>query len=410
MLRQFLSWAFITLIALCGNASAQSGSEKQLPTSRLLARYGLERAWWSQATMNVYRDKVRHLSLDEENIYVQSSGGAVTAFDSETGDKRWFVQLGEPDAPSYAPVSNDDLVLINAGSSMYALNKRSGKQIWQISLPAPPSTSPAIDRQQIYYGTLDGSIYCFDLKAIQKLHQQNRLPQWSSVAQKWRFKTAQEVTSVPLLAGGIVNFASRDKSLYAINKGDRKMQWQFETNRPISAPLARADGMLFLGTEDLNVFCIGQERGTVKWQFVAGLPIRRQVHVIENSVYVFPEKGGVYSLSKLTGQPQWWQANMQDFVAANSQTMLVTDNVGNLGVLNRQNGGVIGTMPLRDFKVRYGNDLTDRAYIATDAGLIVCLRQVGKEFPTYHLYPDNQPLLPEFTPEMSQDTSSGNGM
>ncbi len=407
MLRKSLSWALLALVTLCSSASAQSGTEKQLPTARLLARYGLERLWWSQATMNVYRDKVRHLSLDEESIYVQSSGGSITAFDCESGDKRWFVQLGDPDAPSYAPVSNDDLLLVSSGSSLFALNKRSGKQVWSISLPAPPSTSPAIDRQQLYYGTLDGSIFCFDLKEIQKLHQQNRLPQWSSVAQKWRFKTAQEVTSVPLLAGGIINFASRDKSLYAINKGDRKMQWQFETNRPISAPLARADGVLFLGTEDFNLFCIGQERGAVKWQFVAGLPIRRKAHVIENSVYVFPEKGGVYSLSKQTGSPQWWQAGIQDFVAANSQTLLATDDVGNLTVLNRQNGGVVGSMPLRDFRVRYGNDLTDRAYIATDAGLIVCIRQVGKEFPTYHLYPERQPLLPEFAPDMAAEATDG---
>lgn len=357
--------------------------------------------------MNVYRDKVRHISLDEENIYVHSSGGSITAFDNETGDKRWFVQLGDPDAPSYAPVSNDELVLISSGTSIYALNKRTGKDVWRISLPAPPSTSPAIDRQQLYYGTLDGSVFCFDLKQIHKLHLQNRLPQWSSIAQKWRYKTAQEVTSTPLLAGGIINFASRDKSLYAINKGDRKLQWQFETNRPISAPLARADGMLFLGTEDFNLFCIGQERGTVKWQFVAGLPIRRQAHVIENSVYVFPEKGGVYSLSKQTGNPQWWQANMQDFVAANNQTLLVSDSVGSLTVLNRQNGGVVGSMPLRDFSIRLGNDLTDRAYIATPSGLIVCLRQVGREFPTYHLYPERQPLLPEFEPDAPAEATDG---
>lgn len=399
MLRKFWSTVCVGLLALCATAQAQSSTDRQLPTNRMLSRYGLERAWWSQATMNVGRDKVAHLALDEENLYVQSTGGTITAFDSESGTKRWFVQLGVPDAPSYAPTSNDELVLINAGSAMYALNKRSGKELWNITLPAPPATSAAIDRNHVYYGTLDGSIYCFDLKQIQKLHRDNRLPQWSNVALKWRFKTAEQVTSVPLLAGGVLNFASRDKSLYAINKGDRKMQWQFETKKAISAPLARADGLIFMGTEDLNLFCIGQERGTVKWQFVAGLPIRRQAHIVENSVYVFPENGGVYSLSKQIGTPQWWQAGIRDFVGSMGSSLLTTDDLGNLTVLNRPNGAVVGSLPLRDFSVRYGNDLTDRAYVATTTGLVVCIRQVGKEFPSYHLYPDRQPLLPEFEPD-----------
>jgi len=74
--------------------------------------------------MNVYRDKVAHLALDEESIYVQSTGGAVTAFDTETGQKRWAVQLGREDVPSYAATSNDEIVLINAGVFMHAIKKR----------------------------------------------------------------------------------------------------------------------------------------------------------------------------------------------------------------------------------------------------------------------------------------------
>lgn len=399
MLRKSLSWILLLVCLLSSNVSAQAGEDRQLPTSRMLARFGLERAWWSQATINIYRDKVRHLVLDEDNLYVQGSGGTVTAFDCETGHKRWTVLLGRPDAPSYAPTSNDDIVLVNAGTSMFGLKKTTGDILWQVELPAPPSTSPVVDKSNIYYGTIDGSIYCFDLTMIQELHRDNRLPQWSDVAKKWRFKTAGEITSPPLIGDSVINFASRDKSLYSLGKTDRKLQWQFETKKPISAPIGRSTGLLFLGTEDLNLFCIGQDRGSVKWQFVAGLPIRKKPFVIENNVYLFPERGGVYSISKQTGNPNWWQANMEHFVSANSKTLFVTDNVGDLAALNRREGGIVGTMPLRDYSVRLGNELTDRIYLATRTGLVVCLRETGKEFPTYHLFPDRQPLLPEFAPD-----------
>ena len=112
MLRKSLSWILLLVCLLNSNVSAQTAQDRQLPTGRMLARFGLERAWWSQATLNVHRDKVRYLVLDDDCLYVQASGGTVTAFDCESGRKRWTVLLGRPDAPSYAPTSNDDIVLI----------------------------------------------------------------------------------------------------------------------------------------------------------------------------------------------------------------------------------------------------------------------------------------------------------
>jgi len=397
MLRRAITGALVCWLSFVSALFAQgTKQETPLPTSRQLARFGLERAWWSQATMNVYRDKVAHLALDEESIYVQSTGGAVTAFDAETGQKRWAVQLGREDVPSYAATSNDEIVLINAGVFMHAIKKRSGDVLWSVELPKAPSTSPVLDSQYVYYGTLDGSVFAFDLKMIEKLHRQNRLPQFSESALKWRFKTGAEVTTTPILTSGVINFASRDKSLYSVLKIQRKMRWQFETNRVISAPLGQSAGMLFLGTEDFNVFAIDQEKGAVRWQFVAGLPIHKQPRVIGDSVYVFPDRGGVFSLSRLNGSRQWWQNGPTDFIAGSRSTLMLSDDVGNILAVARKDGALIGALPLTDYQVRLGNDLTDRAYIATKTGLIICLREIGQEFPTYHLFPDRQPIMPEF--------------
>lgn len=404
MLRKLMSWSIVVMATLTSNAFAQgSKQETPLPSPRLLARYGLERAWWSQATLNIYRDKIAHVTLDEENLYVLSTGGAFTALDAETGRKRFSVQLGRGDSPSYPAVSNDELVLVNAGMMMYAVEKTTGDVKWSLELPSQPSTGPTVDNLHVYYGTLDGSIYAFDLKQIEKLHNANRLPQWTDIAKKWRFKTAAEVTSAPIISTGVINFASRDKSLYSVSRVERKLQWQFETKKPISAPMGRSSGMLFLGTEDLNVFAIDQEKGAVRWQFVAGLPIRKQPRVIEDDVYVFPEAGGVHALNRLNGSPKARTAGPSDFIAATKTVLLTSDDVGNLIVLSRRDLAIIGALNLSDYKVRLGNDLTDRAYLATRTGLVICLREVGKEFPTYHLFPERQPLLPEFAPEETAD-------
>ncbi|MFT4556646.1 MAG: PQQ-binding-like beta-propeller repeat protein [Planctomycetales bacterium] len=394
MTRLTTTLAALAILSIASSSAFAQG--RTLPTSRMLARFGLERAWWSQATLDVGQDRVRYMVLDEQSLYVQSSGGIITAFDSETGQKRWAVQLGRHNLPSQACVSNDDKVLAIVGTSLYALDKITGELIWEISLPNSASTSPSVDDQRLYYGTLDGSVYAYDLKKIEELHNDNLLPQWTNVALLWRYKAAGEITTQAISNELTLNFASRDNSLYALNASDRKLQWQFETDQPVSAPLGHSPGFVYLASEDFNVFCIKQDTGSVRWQFVAGLPIRREVRIIDNNCYVFPHLGGVFCISKITGERRWKKPYMEDFIGATKNLVFLTDNQGQISILASSDGAPIGSLPLKDFSIRYGNELTDRLYIATESGLIVCLREQNKEFPTYHMFPERQPILPEF--------------
>lgn len=390
--------ALAILAALIAGSFAQLSTVAQddFPTSQSLARFGMERAWWSQATMNVRRDKANHITLDEDMLYVQSSGGTITAFDSETGRKNWARQLGRQDAPNYAAASNEQILLVIAGMTMYAIDKATGDELWSLSLPNQPSTSPVMDNSHVYYGTLDGSVFAFDLTLIRELHDEGKLPQFTATAMKWRYKAAKEVTSKPIVGEHLVLFGSRDNSLYAVTALERKLQWQFETQKPISAPLGWADGLIFLASEDFSVFCIDQLTGSVRWQFITGLPIRRQPRVVGDDVFIFPDRGGMHCVSKTSGRRRYWRKNIEDFLGSTENLLFVADFVGDILVLAREDGAVLGSLPLKDFSLRLGNELSDRIFLANRSGLTVCLRERGKEFPTFHLYPERQPILPEF--------------
>lgn len=393
----------MTLTALLGatvGCQAAFATEPALPTSRMLVRFGLERAWFSQAIMDPGRESVRYIQLDEDNLYVQSNGGMVTAFDAETGRKRWAVQLGPKNAPSQRITSNDSQALIIAGGDMYCLDKFDGDMQWQLKIQNHPASSPAMDNDNIYYGTLDGSVFAYDIRKVRELHEKGMLPQFSDSALRWRYKAGDEISVPPLVAPNhVLNFVSRDNSLYSLTTISRKLQWQFETDRPLSAPLGRSDGMIFLATEDFSVFCIREERGSLRWQFVAGLPIRKQPRIVGDDVYVFPERGGMYCVGKRNGFKKWWRPNLVDFVGATKNTVFVTSSANDLVALSRRDGSIGGSIPLHDFPIRFGNEQNDRLYLASTTGLVVCLRGAGAEFPTFHLYPERQPLIPEFAPE-----------
>jgi outer membrane protein assembly factor BamB len=402
----------------------------------MLERHGLEMVWWSQATLNASRDTVRHFTVDEDLLYVQATSGVVTAFDNETGKRLWSIQLGRTDHPSFPVTSNDRMAMVVAGMEMYALNKFTGKILWQLRLPGMPSTSPAADDLQIYIGTLDGSVYAFDIRKIYQLYKENRLPAWSYQAINWRYQTGQQITTPPISTGLVVNFASRDRSLYSVTARRRKLRFQFEMNKPVSAPLAylhvpeaekpedektkavtnqekadaevSAQDLLYMASEDFNFYCLYAQNGTVRWEVVSGLPVRKAPVVVSEDVFVMPDNGGMYCIPARTGPPErWWRPGIVEFLAATQSQLYASDQLGNVVLLDRGDGAVIGALPLRHFSVRMANDRTDRLYLSTPSGLVCCIREQGREFPVYHKYPDRRPILPEFEKEVAEPPAAG---
>ncbi|MBM3968790.1 MAG: pyrrolo-quinoline quinone [Planctomycetes bacterium] len=384
------------------SAPAQSSSanvSSELPTSRMLSRLGLERSWWSQATLNPKRDKVKYMVLDEENIYLQGTGGTVTAFDAESGKRLWSVQLGNRDEPIYPGVSNEKYFLTVNGMSLYCIERFNGKVLWELTLPAMPSVGPSVDDQHIYIGALDGSIYSFELQKINEMYLKRMLPQWSYQALRWRYRTSKDITTKAYSTGRLVNFASRDGSLYAVSALERDLNWQFETNAPITAPLATTLDSLILASEDYFVYCLNRDNGLVRWEFASGFAIRKAPVVIEQDLYIMPDRGGLFNLDVRTGSEKWERPGITDLLGATKSRIFGSDMTGDIVLLQRSTGRPLGTLPLRPFSVRLQNDRTDRLYFATPSGLIVCLREQGSEFANYHKYPERAPIVPDVEPD-----------
>jgi len=401
---------FLLCLLACATASdasfAQSRRHSMLPTSRELDRMGLEMAWWSQATLDPRSDLLVSLTADEDAVFAQSRTGIVTAFDAETGERLWARLLGTPNAGSFPVASNDQQALIATGMNMFAVDKRTGKIDWQLNLPHHPSTAPGIDDTQAYIGTLDGSAYAFDLETIRDLYEEQRLPEWSNVAQVWRYQTGAELTSPPISTGRNVIFAGLDGSVYSISQGDGSLTFQFETNGPIRTPIGRNHDSLFIASDDVRFFCINIDNGRLRWTFVPGLPIRKQPRIVGESVFVAPERGGLYSLATETGLINWHQIRATEFLAATDNRVYAMDDLGHLLVLSPADGAIVSTLPLRCANLTVSNDRTDRVYLASSTGTVVALKESGSEFPTYHKFPERQPILPPMgpAPESSQNS------
>jgi outer membrane protein assembly factor BamB len=383
-------------------------SSSLLPDNRELNRYGLERAWWGHAVIDPARDTIQYVRVDEDNIYMQSRSGLVTAFDAETGRRLWSSLLGASTLESLPVSTNESELLIPVGLRLIAVDKFTGEPGWELELPGQPSTSPAVAKNYIYIGMVDGSIYAYDLRKIRVLFSENRLPNWSNVALLWRYTAAKAVTSTPIIRNDTVTFSSLNGSVYSVEAIERGLNFEFETDGEIRTQISHGSDSIYVASEDARLFCLNADNGVRRWAFTAGVPIRRQPRVIGGDVFVTPLRDGMYCLNTVTGIIKWHQPEADTFLAATDDHVYASDFVGNLLMLSRNgDGAVLGLLPYRQLSLRVQNDRTDRIYLGTESGLIVCLRERGHSFPRFHMYPDRSPILPEMAPDDETPEASG---
>ncbi len=402
MLRRCFCLCLIVLGVTGTRVPVQAQDRKMpIPTDRELARYNLVRAWWNQAVIDPRRDTIAHITADEVAVFVQSTSGVVTAIDAETGKTMWSRMFGSPDRATLPVKTNDEMVFLASGMKLYAIHKASGEPLWTVDLPHHPSTSPEVDETHIYIGTVEGSVYAYDLSELNRLFQERLLPNYIHQARLWRYQAPSEIVSPPVSNGEAVVFASFSGLLYSVSTSDRSLYYQFETadREPIRVPMGRSNQTVFVASDDANVFALDMINGARRWVFTAGEPIRLQPRVVGNHVFVTAGRRGTFCLRTTTGFEQWHQVRAREFLAATPDIVYASDKVQNLLILDREDGSIRGILPYRTLPIRVNNERTDRLYLATKGGLVVCIRERGRETPIWHLYPDRQPIRPELAPE-----------
>ena len=223
--------------------------------------------------------------VDETHLFLQSTSGVVSAFDTDTGKYLWTKQIGANDRAIYPASSNDELLFVLNGLRLFAVDKNDGNIRWQLGMPGMPGCSAASDNQRVYVGFLDGSLYAFDLAMTQKLYSEGKLPQFSESCVLWRYRTSKQIAIPAIPEDNIVAFASRNGSLYSVTKETRKLIFQFETDAPLTAPIARYRDQLLLASQDFNFYSLNIKNGKMGWQYTAGVVIRKAPVLIGEEVF-----------------------------------------------------------------------------------------------------------------------------
>lgn len=200
------------------------------------------------------------------------------------------------------PVVIGDTVFFADGDRLVALDAENGFHKWfypsEGPLGSPISTSLAAYEGRIYFGAVDGNIYCVSASdgryiwAYNTLSQVRSSPQIAEVGGEptlfagsdnnalhsvradtgepnWPggFRTGDDVTSEPAIdeSGAWIYFISRDTRMYAANAQNGKFRWAFRMNFSTVGvnPIIGRDVVYIAGGNQL--FSLGARSGVRKW-------------------------------------------------------------------------------------------------------------------------------------------------
>lgn len=223
-------------------------------------------------------------------VYIGTGEGTFYALDAVTGTKLWRHIGGDP--PNAAPVVTNGVVYVGTTVRLYALNAKTGVQIW--STPIISNTPLAVSGGVVFADSFNALTSTLQISALNA----------ATGASLWSSGSASLVTTPPTVAASVVYFGS-DKDVVALNATTGDQLWSFTAGDLVLATPAVANSMVYAGAWDDNLYALNANTGALLWTFrTAGL-VTSSAAMANGVVYTACNNGNIYALDASTGILLW---------------------------------------------------------------------------------------------------------
>jgi hypothetical protein len=420
----------LTAVLASAQDPARRYSQPAVPSDDTLQRLNLKLGWRTFIPMDGRRDSIFSIQGAGDLLLVQTRSGLICTVEADTGRIRWQARVGRPYRVSVRLGFNSRSIYAVNDQTIYVLDRETGDLKWQGELPSAVTTAPVADENQIFLSQRGGEVTAYALpkqnpnilakagESSKKDSVKDAAPQRGDVGQSTSISARSSATGketgtlvsigaktsaleVARLAGSGGYEPVRDWSdssglriavpplqtateLFAVGVGGRIAAFAKGQDGGVRYNQVLADDLVivppgqykdeaYIASVDTNLYAVIIPTGAIKWRFTASYPITRRPAVTEDDVYISTDTGGLQRLDRETGKEIWRNAQADRFVSLNSKTVYATDRAGRLLLLDRARGSQAGVLDVRDFVFPIINDFTDRIYLGSNDGLIVCL-------------------------------------
>jgi len=405
-------------------AAAAQGSRlytrPALPPAEMLERLNLTLAWHSRVAVDGLRDGLFSLQLvpgkNSFQFIVQTRQGAIVAVDAETGDLLWQTQVGQPYWSGQPVAFNSQALFVTRRDQLYALDRNTGRHLFEtldprskqrivgVPLTGVPSAAAVADERMLYipFGSRVSALQLpfertkapsvtLEEKYARTSATDEPLINWDAPLSGLRIEQPLLLTNPPRPAASALGAVSPEGTFFSLSSQERSEPIVFKTGAAVAVPLGQYENIAYLATENGNLYALNIANTDQLWRFNAEAPLFRKPDVTARDVYLSPDRLGLFRVDRKTGVARWLNRDGVHFLAVNNDFVYATDRLGRFLVLDYFRGTTLAVYDLRDYPVLFHNELTDRIYLGSNDGLILCLRHRGQRTPLLNKLPPPPP-------------------
>ncbi len=339
-------------------------------------RHGLTRAWYVQADLDRATGEVVDATLDSGTLFVQTNRARLQAIHAETGHTLWSVRVGNERYPCMTPAASADYVATINGSTVYLIDRKTGREAWNKQLSSVPGAGPAVTRTHVFVPMVNGTIFGHELS------NRSVIP--------FFYKSFGRILVPPVVTAESLAWTTEQGYLYLMNLAEPsrlKVNFRLDTHDKIESRPGYWTPFLYGVSLDGYVYAVHEETGRIHWKYSTAEPIFDSPSAVGGKVYVCVDKGGMFCLNSETGEHEWYSPGCRQFIAASPTRVYASDRLNRLLILDGKTGARLDSMLIPGVRQRLRNVQTDRILLTTDRGMIQCLHETALTQPVVYTPP-----------------------
>jgi len=306
-------------------------------------------------------------AIVQGRVYIGSSDKHIYALDVKTGKQIWSTVLD--DAVEASPTLVDNVLYIGTlAGTLYALDAGSGTQRWTFStggklVGGVNWFKNSEDRLLILMGSYDSFMYCIDAQTGKPV---------------WTYGTGSYINGSPAVGAGYCTFGGCDARIHIISIADGAKQGEIDTGAYITGSAALMGNNIYAANYNGELLKASLNSDEVLWRYsVDNGSFMSSPAVSEKAVVIGGEDMRVHCVDSLTGKALWTYKTLGKVGSSPvivGDRMLTGSDDGRLYLLSMADGKLLWSYEI-------GRSITSSPAVADgmvlvgcDDGMVYCFR------------------------------------
>jgi hypothetical protein len=201
----------------------------------------------------------------------------------------------------------------------------------------------------------------------------------------WRVQSTARITAGPSTTTSTVSWGTVRGQVLVASLQPAQMAYRHQTSGQVNGEIAfLPPNRLVIASNVGYVTALNEEDGEIQWEFSTGFDVSQPPAAYPDFTYAVTNNGQLFCLSSQDGSEQWVARGIDQVIGCGKDRLYAKGSDGTLHALDKRTGARLASIATPVANRAYNNSLTDRLYLFTQDGTLLCLRELDAHYPTVY--------------------------